>query len=54
VYGGVPPDALTDALPLEAPQVAGNVEVESASTGGSVMVVFNEVEQPFASVICTE
>lgn len=38
VYAGVPPDALTAALPFGLPQVAGVVDVVAASAGGCVML----------------
>ena len=53
MYGAVPPVGVTDALPLEAPQVASTVATVAVSNGGCVMVVLAVAVQPLASRIAT-
>jgi hypothetical protein len=46
--------AFTVALPLDAPQDAGLVEVTAVNAGGSEIVTETELMHPFASVTVTE
>lgn len=46
MYAGVPPDALTAALPFGLPHVAGVVDVVAASAGGCVMVNVRVIVHP--------
>jgi hypothetical protein len=52
VYVGVPPEAVTDAVPVEPPlQSTGVVEVVAVTAVGCVMLNVLVITQPFASVI---
>ena len=54
VYGPMPPDAFTAALPVLPPKQSTAVEVEvAASAVGCETVAEAEVVQPFASVVTT-
>jgi hypothetical protein len=54
VYGAVPPEATTVALPLHEPlQVIFTCEPVDVNAGGCVMLKVRVIVQPFASVIVT-
>jgi hypothetical protein len=55
VYPGVPPPAITEAVPLHNPKQVTSVELETTDNGvGWLMVTLAVAGQPFKSVTFTE
>jgi hypothetical protein len=54
VYTGDPPEALTEADPLEEPQVAWVKEVDALSAVGCVTARVVVIEHPLISVTVTD